>query len=154
MNRYIKYARVVLTHKWYVFLECCKLGIPWRGVVHDLSKFMPREFKHYARWFHTPSLVDGSAYKQFLKGRFDVAWLHHQKRNPHHPEYWILASRGKPDVALPMSDVYRREMLADWRGASRAYAGDSDVTAWYLGCRDEMRLHPDTRAWIEGQLGL
>jgi hypothetical protein len=51
-----------------------------------------------------------------------------------------------------MPDKYRREMLADWRGAGRAL-GKPDTQAWYAANRDKMKLHPETRAWIEQQLG-
>ena len=44
----------VVKHKWIVFRLCCKAGIPFRGIVHDLSKFSITEFwqgvKYYRRW--------------------------------------------------------------------------------------------------------
>lgn len=44
----------IIQHKWIVFGLCCKAGIPFRGIVHDLSKFSPTEFiqgvKYYRRW--------------------------------------------------------------------------------------------------------
>ncbi len=52
---------------------------------------------------------------------------------------------------LSMPDVYRREMLADWRGAGRAL-GKPDTKAWYQFNKDKMKLHSDTRSWIDGQL--
>lgn len=51
----------------------------------------------------------------------------------------------------PMPDVYRREMLADWIGAGQAL-GFTDTAAWYEKNKDNMKLHPETRAWIEAQL--
>lgn len=54
-------------------------------------------------------------------------------------------------IPQPMPDVYRREMLADWRGAGRA-SGNPDTAAWYMKNRENIKLHPDTRAWIEKQL--
>lgn len=51
----------------------------------------------------------------------------------------------------PMHDVYRREMLADWRGAGLAL-GFPDTAGWYAKNRDNLKLHPDTRQWIEQQL--
>lgn len=59
-----------------------------------------------------------------------------------------------PDAVItpdPMPDVYRREMLADWRGAGLAN-GFSDTAGWYAKNKDKMILHPQTRAWIEEQL--
>jgi hypothetical protein len=53
---------------------------------------------------------------------------------------------------LEMPDCYRREMLADWRGAGLAQ-GTPDTLRWYTVNRHKMMLGPETRAWIEGQLG-
>jgi hypothetical protein len=52
MGIYWKYFKYVVKHKWYVFVACCKQGIIWRGIIHDMSKFLPSEFIPYARFFH------------------------------------------------------------------------------------------------------
>ena len=161
-----KYLKSQLRHKWFVFVECCKLGIPWLGVIHDLSKFSWAEWRGYARYFYgnypNRETMDawGRSYytgptKQSVEHDFDVAWLHHQHRNKHHFQRWLLTldsarSDGKL-FPLPMPDKYRREMLADWRGAGRAY-GNSDTAGWYNKNKGQMQLHPLTREWIEEQL--
>ena len=187
---YLLYLRRVLRHKWYVFRECCRLGIPFLGLVHDSSKLLPSEFFPYARWFYGQRIrvTIGSA-NGFKRGDviragfpginaqefvvveegstiellprearddFDVAWLHHQKRNRHHWQYWHLYQDEDPDKVLSMPDRYRKEMLADWRGAGRAYTGADNTLEWYTGRREKMEqvLHPETREWIEQQLGL
>ena len=48
----LKYLKYVIKHKWYTFVECCRLGIPWLGIIHDLSKFLPSELFTYAEWFY------------------------------------------------------------------------------------------------------
>jgi hypothetical protein len=50
---------------------------------------------------------------------------------------------------LPMPDRYRREMLADWTGAGRAITGRYDVENWYERNRHKIRLHSETRVWLE-----
>jgi hypothetical protein len=40
----IKYLNYLLRHKWYVGIECFKKGLIWRGLVHDLSKFLQANF--------------------------------------------------------------------------------------------------------------
>jgi len=203
INEMIGYLWQVLRHKWFVFLECCKLGIPWLGIIHDLSKFRLSEFISYAKYFRGGKSPNDEKHDI----DFDYAWLHHQRRNKHHWQYWILmndnpkpvcwmiqehsmgnppilAFCGKPlllcelesgqddaihttantilrDVCgqlnklqpLPMPGRYRREMLADWRGAGRAY-GNPDTRRWYEQNKNRIVLHDDTREWIERQINL
>jgi len=44
-------------------------------------------------------------------------------------------------------------MLADWRGSGRTF-GKPDTRAWYEANRDKMLLHPETRLWVELELGI
>lgn len=185
MKKHLQYLWYVIRHKWFVFVECCKLGIPWLGIVHDLSKFLPSEWKPYVDWFYSertkftmPSLhkrgdivnISGRGDMVVVSQReystvtellpawmgetFDIAWLHHQKRNKHHWQYWMLVQDWDDDKVLPMPDRYRREMLADWRGAGRAINGQDETHLWYAKRIGRMKkvLHPDTRKWIEEQL--
>ena len=156
MRAHLAYLRYLIRHKWFVFWECVRLGIPWRGLVHDWHKFLPDEWLPYVHYFHNP---DGTRrqvrdktgyYKPTDTGdpRFDYAWLLHQKRGKHHWQFWILPEDEDGIKILPMPDVYRREMLADWRGAGKAQ-GKPNTREWYLAHADKMQLHPETREWIE-----
>jgi hypothetical protein len=49
---HLRYLKSQLRHKWFVFVECCKLGIPHLGIIHDLSKFLPSEWRGYACYFY------------------------------------------------------------------------------------------------------
>lgn len=153
---FIKYLWYVLKHKWYVFIECCKLGIPWLGFVHDLSKFLPSEFFPYARYFYggKPKRNNEGIYKLDDDAKFNYAWLLHQKRNQHHWQFWILIQDNDDDKILPIPDRYRREMLADWRGAGRAITGEDNTKTWYIKRQARFIdvLHPETRNWIEDEL--
>ena len=165
MKAHWKYLQYVLCHKWYVFVACCKLGIPLAGLVHDMSKFSPSEWFPYVDKFYGgkwPEQHYGDmrnqldyAYTQgWVDLRFDEAWNHHQKRNPHHHQYWVLREDSGLVKVLDMPMRYRKEMLADWRGAGMAINGKDDTRNWYLKNRDRMLLHPDTREWIESKLGI
>lgn len=156
--KHIKYASYVVRHKWFVLLECVKLGIPFRGLTHDWHKMLPREWFPYVNFFYgkkTPRDSSGY-YKPTDTGdqAFDKAWLHHQKLADHHWQWWILPEDEGGVKILPMSDNARREMLADWRGASKAqgFDGKDDLVAWYEKNKGKMQLHPETREWIESQL--
>jgi hypothetical protein len=154
-----KYLKYLFKHKWYVFVECCKLGIPLRGFVHDWSKFLPSEWFPYAEAFYGEYgyKFNGGFIWQFAKhenamNRFNLAWLRHQHRNPHHWQHWILVQDDDPTVVLEIPDKYRKEMLADWRGAGRAITGSDNTARWYAEHELKIRLCPKTKEWIDERM--
>lgn len=169
MRRYVGYLYYVLIHKWYVFVECCRLGIPVQGIFHDWSKLLPSELIPYAYFFNNK---DGSKriirdktgyYKATDTGNkdFDRAWFFHQSRNKHHWQYWIVPdvkvdSSGniteKELVAVEIPRKYTLEMVADWRGAGKAQ-GTPNTLAWYRVNKNKMVLHERTREHIEELIG-
>jgi hypothetical protein len=154
----------IFRHKWFTMLECWKMGLYWRGVVHDLSKLTPSEFSAYAQFFWN---ADGSNkqirdktgyYKPIDTGNeaFDLAWLHHQARNDHHWQYWCVPdnedqTKGVQFKTYQMPEKVWKEMICDWRGAGRAQKSTS-VIGWYEKNKDKMVLHPETRKKIEEEL--
>lgn len=164
MTAHWKYLLYILRHKWFVFVWCCRYGIPLAGIVHDLSKFHPSEWFPYVRYFYggpwpeanPPGIkyAIGDMYTQpWVDEQFDVAWNLHQKRNPHHWQFWVLHKDSGEVVPLDMPLRYCLEMLADWRGAGMAINGKDDTASWYLKNRETMLLHPRVRHWIETHLG-
>jgi len=152
MRAHLAYLSYVLRHKWYVLLACRQTGCSlWRGLIHDLSKFLPSEWGPYARTFY--ALV-GSKKQYSESDEFRVAWLHHQHRNTHHWNYWVqIDAPMGAGRAVRMPDRYVREMVADWIGAGLAQ-GKPDVLGWYLANEHKMLLHSDTRASVERLLGI
>lgn len=150
----LKYLWYVLRHRWFVFVECCRLGIPWRGIVHDMTKFLPDEFFPYANYFHGPKRKEWRDKTGYYKptdtgdSAFDFAWLLHQKRNPHHWQWWILPEDCGNIKVLRMPERYILEMVADWHGAGKAQ-GKPDTVQWYEANKDKMTLHSETRFRIE-----
>lgn len=143
---YLKYLKYLLRHKYFVFIECFKLGIPWLGLIHDWSKFLPDEFIPYARNFYGERT-------ESVKSDFDIAWLNHVHRNKHHWMHWIVNYDNGKTKTIQMPDHYMKEMLADWRGTGRAKGKGDDTALWYATHADMMQLHQLTRAWVESVLG-
>lgn len=168
MKKYFKYLKYVIRHKWFVLLECFRVGIPWRGIIHDLSKFLPSEFFPYANHFYGEAShhKDGShAPREIKTGRdetgyykptdtgdlkFDFAWLLHQKRNRHHWQWWILPEDQGGMKVLAMPEKVILEMLCDWRGAGRAQHNKTGVKEWYVANREKMLLDFTTELRING----
>jgi len=142
----LKYLWLTCKHKWFVFQAGRKTGAPlWRLIIHDWSKFTHGEAPHYGRQFFGD---------QSDPLGFSYAWLHHQRNNPHHWEYWIpLTGHNKGGYGdlepLPMPTWAVREMVADWMGASRAYEGKWPLSDWPWLHENwpkiSPRMHPDTR---------
>ena len=159
----IKYLKYILKHKYYVTKECIKHGIIWRGLLHDLSKFLPKEFKAYRNYFYggyTRPYADfnsgmklefdcWSISKEGVQEAFDYAWLNHQHNNPHHWQYWLLKMDDGSIKVLPMPTVYVKEMISDWVGAGLAITGKLEVKLWYENNKHKMVLHPNTRDIVE-----
>jgi hypothetical protein len=163
--KHLRYFRYIVRHKWFVFLAGCELGIPFLAAMHDNSKFRPSEWRPYANFFYGPKAVQRRDSTGYYKPTdtgdavFDFAWLLHQKRNKHHWQWWVLPEDNGGVKVLPMADKYRREMLADWWGAGRAQGKRApkddpwrETRAWYMANSQKMRLHLETKLWIEQQI--
>jgi len=164
MSAFIKYFWYVMRHKYFVFVAGVKIGAPfWRLITHDMSKFLPSEFIPYADYFYNKDkqqkenieafglfkLAELAPFGYYIKDRFNVAWLHHQRRNPHHWQYWFLMQDNDGDYPIPMPESYAREMVADWAGAGRAITGRWCVSGWYNKNADNIKIAPSTRAMVE-----
>jgi hypothetical protein len=164
MKAYLQYLKYVLVHKWFVFVAGLKTKAPlWQLLVHDWSKFLPDEFFPYADYFYNNEkqqkenieafglfgLAELAPWGYYTKDHFNIAWLYHQRRNPHHWQYWYLMQDNDPSFPLPIPEKYSREMVADWAGAGRAITGKWEVAAWYEKNKEKILLHPDTRLFVE-----
>lgn len=115
----VKHFFVITHHKWVVLKLCIKAGIPWRGLVHDLSKYSPTEFipsaKYFAGGVKSPISTEKDA------NGYSKAWLHHKGRNKHHPEYWY---DNNAPIQLPIIPFkYACEMICDQLAAGIVYQG-------------------------------
>lgn len=119
VEKVIKHTILVTKHRWVVFKLAVKAGIPWRGFVHDLSKFSPTEFIESVKYYNgkrSPIHVcrENNGYSN--------AWLHHKGRNKHHFEYWVDISKTEQiGVFLPYK--YIVEAVCDKLSAGIVYNG-------------------------------
>ncbi len=153
MNQHFQYLKYLLRHIYFVSYACFKKGIWLRGLLHDISKWLPDEWIPYANFFYGKEKLRNTTgyYKPTDTGNtaFDFAWLLHQKRNRHHWQFWVLPEDNGGIKILPMPHIYRLEMLCDWWGASMAQGYHGKSKTWYKANKDKMQLHPETRKWIE-----
>jgi len=148
MKKYFTYLKYLLTHKWYVMLECFRMRLFWTGIIHDWSKFLPSEFLPYAR--HVFKRFKTGYYKPTSTGddAFDLAWFMHKSRNKHHWQYWSNPTETGLDI-LEMPDKYRMEMICDWIGAGKAQGKGVNTKQWWEANKNKMQFHPRTRVKIE-----
>jgi hypothetical protein len=181
MRRYWAYMKYVMRHKWFVLQEGLKIGVPfWMLILHDWDKFLPDEWVPYARTFYTRSgqkqylethsFTSAWARHQWRNKHHWQYWVRILRR-PLKEYDTMMMDRGTlltfngekweptgaaADFALSvteMPEVYRREMIADWRGAGRAGKSMMTTLEWYSANRQFMVLGKETRAWIEKELG-
>ena len=118
-----KHLKTILIHKYWVAKYCFQLGLYWRGVTHDLSKFHPIEFLESIKYYTGTSSPINEC--KMDKG-YSLAWQHHKGHNSHHYEYWIdLLDIGGEPIKMPKDDL--KELICDWIGAGKTYMG-SDFT--------------------------
>lgn len=146
LKKTLGHLNTIITHKHWVFYYSCKLGIPWRGLVHDLSKFSPVEFWESVRYWDGKSSPIPKCKAD--KG-YSLAWQHHKGHNTHHYEYWVdkLDDDGVA-LKMPWKDVL--ELIADYLGAGRAYQGKTFDPGteydWFINkiMNDHPKMHMDT----------
>ena len=115
-----KHLKTIMKHKQIVYQECAACGIPWRGLVHDLSKFSPIEFASSARYFQgDKSPIEAEK----IANGYSIAWLHHKGCNKHHWEWWCDFGENGEIIANKIPVKYVIEMICDWIGAGKVYSG-------------------------------
>lgn len=119
IRAFFGHLKTVIKHKFWVFYYAYKCGIPFRGLVHDLSKFHPVEFFESVKYYTgTKSPIDEC---KRING-YSKAWMHHKGHNKHHYEYWQdNFDNGGVPLCMPYKETL--EMLCDYLGAGRAYNG-------------------------------
>lgn len=133
--------RTITRHRHEVVKNCFRAGIPFQGLLHDLSKYTPTEFipgvLNY-QGTRSPNEAERESYG------YSKAWLHHKGRNRHHYEYWTdYNPKTKKLDAVEMPVNYFVEMVCDRIAASKIYNGadykDSDpIEYFHRGMKNRM----------------
>ena len=132
---------------------------------HDTSKNFEDEYKAYDDYFYGERT-------QEVKDAFNLAWLKHIHRNPHHWQHWVLIQdKGNAEtyysgkmIALDIPDDYIMEMICDWwsfswakHGSTQGFsltAGLYEIFKWYNDHKDKIILSKQTRYKVETFLSL
>ena len=145
----IKHFGLITRHKWYVFQYCCKAGLFWRGIKHDLSKYSPIEFWESVKYYSgNRSPIDNCK----AENGVSKAWMHHKGRNSHHYEYWQdNFDNGGVPVQMPLDDAV--ELVCDYLAAGRAYnrgklSLEGEWNWWLNKTSGPIAMHPQTKAFV------
>ncbi len=148
LKNVMKHFNLITHHKWIVFKLCCKIGEPWRGLVHDLSKYSPTEFFESVNYY----TGDHSPITEAKKNKgYSEAWLHHKGRNRHHAEYWV--DHRAPEVTPMIPYPYAAEMICDKLAAGIVYEGkkwtkELELSYWEEKEKDKVEMNPKIRDFI------
>lgn len=134
-------------HKMEVMRLCFKVGLYKQGLMHDLSKYSPKEFVSGVV-FYTGDKSPNTTERR-VTGKSE-AWLHHKGRNRHHFEYWIDYGQepGSAMQGMKMPVKYVVEMFCDRVAACKTYYkenyNDSMPFEYFNKNRKHYMMHPET----------
>lgn len=153
-----RHFKTITHHKVLVCKHCFKVGLYWQGLVHDMSKYSPTEFRVGVKYFQgdrSPNTAERNDIG------YSTAWLHHKGRNKHHYEYWIdmIGNRNANFEGKPMPTRYIVEMVCDRLAACKVYQGENfrqESALEYFkleqSAEGEILIHPDTKRQLERYL--
>lgn len=148
-----KHFCTITRHKWIVMKNCFRIGLYRQGLLHDLSKYSPAEFKTGVLYYQGTRSPNAAEKEE--KG-YSEAWLHHKGRNKHHFEYWTDVSTAADHwqiVGVKMPVNYFAEMVMDRIAASKIYLGreytDAAPYRYFSRSKDYLVMHPETKAMLE-----
>ena len=107
LKNFCGHLKTIVAHKHKVFVHCCKAGIIWRGLMHDLSKFSPSEFIPGVKYF-TGDRSPNEKERENIG--YSKAWMHHKGRNKHHFDRVAAAKiyhKNKYDNSMPLEYFLR-----------------------------------------------
>lgn len=153
MGKAWNHFKTITYHKYLVAKGCFQIGLYRQGLLHDLSKYSPSEFKVGMKYYQGNRSPNNAEREDI---GYSGAWLHHKGRNKHHYEYWIDYSMKEAPgcmIPVPMPDRYIAEMVMDRIAASKVYKGkdytDASPLEYYLQGKDKAPIHLRTAKALE-----
>lgn len=104
--------------------------------------------QHYIRLIHAPCRISDHGHLILFEDDGTVKCIACRAVGYDH----VFSRELAEYVIQEMPECYRREMLADWIGAGMAQ-GTPDTLGWYAARGRHHEFGPETRAWVEAQLG-
>ncbi len=145
-------------HKMAVMTNCFRMGLIRQGLLHDLSKYAPVEFRTGAKYYQGDRSPNNAEREDI---GLSYSWLHHKGRNKHHFEYWIDYGVNCKTIikGVPMPRRYVAEMVADRVGASKVYLGSAySHTSPYLYLQRSLDhlwfVHDEVKEQLQYLLGM
>ena len=141
LKKMLLHFKLITKHRRIVFKLCIKAGIPFRGLIHDLSKYGLTEFVESSKYY--------VGYKSPIQvareeRQYSAAWLHHKGHNKHHEEYWYDFNAPVKAPVIPYK--YTIEMLCDNIAAGMVYKGKDfkkEYPLWYWkNIKNKELFHP------------
>ncbi len=151
ISRFFGHLHTVNVHRYRVLVNCIRAGIPWRGFMHDLSKYSPTEFCNGVRYYQGTRSPNEAERENIGYSR---AWMHHKGRNRHHFEYWTdYDPVTKMQIPIEMPAVFVAEMFCDRMAASKTYLKenytDKSPLEYFLRAKKRRIIHPKTSELLE-----
>jgi hypothetical protein len=145
MKNLIKHLHTIRTHRKFVRKACYKMGIFWRGICHDLSKYSIIEML-ICKYYSGKRSPHQNA-REVLG--YSPSWIHHYHTNKHHHMFWIDETETGELIPIKMPYRYVIESLADMLGASKAYNKENWKPAmlldyWETMCVGKRIMHEDS----------
>ncbi len=151
-----QHFKTITRHRLIVMEGCFKVGLYWRGLTHDLSKYSPTEFWAGARYYQGTCSPNTAERRE---NGYSLAWMHHKGRNRHHYEYWTdLNMETKQYEPVYMPRQYMVEQIMDRRAACVVYQGknytDASALTYFQKGTEQNRMHPENKKELEFLLTL
>ena len=148
IKKIFKHLHTINKHRFRVFCLCCRVGIPFRGLLHDLSKYSPIEFFESVRYYQ-------GNFSPIRKCKevngYSKAWLHHKGRNKHHYEYWYDYNAPIEAPIIPFK--YFLELVCDSLAAGQTYQGKNWNQHYQLSywnkVKDSAIMHPKMKKLLD-----